>query len=44
MAKTGTRYRDSKTGEFVPKKVAEKRPATTEKEKMKIGPVKKHKS
>ena len=41
MAKTGTRYRDSKTGLFVPEKVAVRRPATTEKETMKIGPVKK---
>jgi|JI10StandDraft_1071094.scaffolds.fasta_scaffold16755_2 hypothetical protein len=43
MAKTSQRYRDAKTGLFVPDKVGERRPATTVRETLKVGPTKKQK-
>ena len=43
MSKTSTRVRDAKSGQFVPDKEANKRPATTVTEKIKVGPVKKRK-
>jgi hypothetical protein len=39
MAKTVRRktvYRDSKNGQFIPKRVAKRRPATTEKERVRV--------
>lgn len=43
MSKTTKRVRDAKTGRFVPKKEATKRPSTTVTEKVKVGPTKKRK-
>jgi len=34
--KKKTVYRDSKDGQFIPKKEAERRPATTEKERVRV--------
>jgi hypothetical protein len=41
MARTSTRVRDARTGQFVPDKEATRRPATTVKETIKVGPTKK---
>ncbi len=41
MSKTSTRVRDARTGQFVPAKEATRRPATTVKETIKVGPTKK---
>lgn len=41
MSKTSTRVRDARTGQFVPDKEAAKRPATTVRETIKVGPTKK---
>ena len=41
MSKTSTRIRDARTGRFVPEKEATRRPATTVKETIKVGPTKK---
>lgn len=41
MAKTVDKGRDAKTGRFIPIKEAERRPATTVIEKVKVGPTKK---
>lgn len=41
MARTSKRGRDSKTGQFIPIKVATKRPSTSTVEKIKVGPTKK---
>jgi len=41
MSKTSTRVRDARTGKFVPDSEAERRPATTVKEMIKVGPTKK---
>lgn len=35
-----TVYRDSKDGQFIPKKEAERRPSTTEKERVRVSPPK----
>jgi hypothetical protein len=43
MSKTSTRVRDAKTGLFVPNKEAVKRPESTVKEKIMVGPTKKRK-
>jgi len=43
MARTSKRGRDAKTGQFVPIKVAEKRPSTTVIETIKVGPTKRRK-
>lgn len=43
MARISTRVRDAGTGQFVPNKEAEIRPATTVKETIKVGPTKKRK-
>ena len=43
MARTSTRVRDAKTGQFVPNNQATRRPATTVTEKIKVGPTKKRK-
>lgn len=40
MSKTVEKGRDAKTGRFIPIKEAEKRPATTVIEKVKVGPTK----
>ena len=42
MSKTSTRVRDAGTGQFVPDKEAAKRPETTVRESIKVGPTKKH--
>lgn len=41
MSKTSTRVRDARTGLFVPNEEAKRRPATTVKETIKVGPTKK---
>lgn len=41
MSKTSTRVRDARTGQFVPKREATRRPATTVTDKVKVGPTKK---
>ena len=41
MSKTSTRTRDARTGKFVPNKEAERRPSTTVRETVKVGPTKK---
>jgi hypothetical protein len=38
-----TVYRDSKDGQFIPKKEAERRPSTTEKERVRVSPPKRKK-
>lgn len=43
MARTSKRGRDAKTGQFVPIKVAERRPSTTVIETIKVGSIKKRK-
>lgn len=43
MSKTSTRVRDARTGQFVPSREADRRPATTATEKIKAGPTKKRK-
>lgn len=43
MARTSTRVRDARTGQFVTNDQAKKRPATTVTEKVKVGPTKKRK-
>ncbi|WP_257212999.1 hypothetical protein [Maribacter sp. 4U21] len=43
MARTSKRGRDAKTGQFVPIKVANRRPSTTVIETIKVGPTKKRK-
>jgi hypothetical protein len=43
MSRKSTRVRDAGTGQFVPAKEAQKRPKTTVKETVKVGPVKKRK-
>ena len=40
MSKTSTRVRDARTGQFVQNTEATKRPATTVKETIKVGPTK----
>lgn len=40
MARTVKKGRDAKTGRFIPIEEAERRPATTVVEKVKVGPVK----
>lgn len=39
--KKKTVHRDSKSGEFVPKKYADKHPSTTERERVRVNPPKK---
>jgi hypothetical protein len=41
MSRTSTRVRDARTGRFVPSREATRRPATTVREKVKVGPTKK---
>lgn len=41
MSKISTRVRDARTGRFVPKREATRRPSTTVTEKVKVGPTKK---
>ena len=41
MSKTSTRVRDARSGRFVPDREATRRPATTVKETIKVGPTKK---
>jgi hypothetical protein len=41
MSRTSTRVRDARTGQFVPDREAKKRPDTTVRETIKVGPVKK---
>lgn len=43
MSRTSTRVRDARSGQFVPDKEAAKRPATTVRETIKVGPTKKRK-
>jgi hypothetical protein len=43
MSKKSTRVRDARTGQFVPNKEAKRRPGTTVKETVKVGPTKKRK-
>jgi hypothetical protein len=43
MARTSTRVRDARTGQFVPEREATRRPATTVTEHIKVGPTKKQK-
>ena len=43
MTKTSKRARDAKTGRFIPLSVAQRRPATTVVETIKVGPRKKRK-
>jgi len=43
MARKSTRVRDAGTGRFVPNEEAERRPKTTVKETIKVGPTKKRK-
>lgn len=43
MARTSTRVRDARTGQFVPDREATRRPATTVRETIKVGPTKKQK-
>ena len=43
MARKSTRVRDAETGQFVPAEEAKKRPKSTVKETLKVGPVKKRK-
>jgi len=43
MSKTSTRVRDARTGQFVQSGEANRRPATTVTETVKVGPTKKRK-